>query len=107
MAKKNYTIGRGGKRIKIDTEATRAQRDAIRQQTLEKYVVEIPTLDGSGLFYDQIQSMAEVMKSIYDETQQLITDSGKMIDDILENFTDVDDAGFGGGGSVGGRFSKS
>lgn len=107
MKQRDYTIGRDGKRINVDPQAAKEQREAMRKLELEEYVVQIPSSLGSGQFHDQIQIMAEVMLTLYEETQQLIAASGAMIDDILEGFISVDAEGFGGGGSGGGQLRNS
>lgn len=106
MKQRDYTIGRDGKRINVDPQAAKEQREAMRKLELEEYVVQIPSSLGSGQFHDQIQIMAEVMLTLYEETQQLIAASGAMIDDILEGFISVDAEGFGGGGSGGGQLPE-
>ena len=97
----DYTIGRGGKRIKVNTAAAEKKKEELRKLELERYEVKIPSPSGDGETRAQIEEMARIMKELYEEVQNLIVASEKMIGEISRTFFETDQ---GGGGTSVGRF---
>lgn len=81
---------RGYNRIRLDRKSTEEVRAEIREQELQKLEIKVPKPAGSGEMYEELKSMGENMKLIYDQVQILIRESGEMLDEMYKPFERAD-----------------
>lgn len=81
---------RGYDRIRVDRKRTEEVRAEIREQELQKLNIKVPEPAGSGEVYEELKSMGENMKLIYDQVQILIRESGEMLEEMYKPFERAD-----------------
>lgn len=79
-----------GKQITVNTYATDIQLQKLEQQIADVYEVRIPEPSGAGSTMTQVTQLAVHMQDLYNQLQELIVESKKMVEDISGAFKKSD-----------------
>lgn len=80
---------RGYNRVRVDLKSTKEIREKIRRLELQQNF-KVPEPSGSGEMVEEIKYMGENMKLIYEQVQNLIRESGKMLEEMYKPFERAD-----------------
>lgn len=85
----SYANG-GSNRITYRTEELDAEQKKLQRLQLLEYEVKVPQRRGKGKAVIEIDKLAELMKQLYDQVQELISETVKMLESINITITMTD-----------------
>ena len=78
--------------INYDPEEARKEKERLRRLELEHYQVELPTRYCSGLTERALEQLGETLLQMYEQVQNLINASTKMLETMSAGIEQADEA---------------
>ena len=96
--KKGTASFSGGDTIQYNQLALVKEQEELRRLELENYKPALPTRSCGGMLQAQLETLGETMLELYDQVQELISASNKMLDTMGRGIEEADRsaAQFGG-----------